>query len=92
MPAIKPIYDFVFTAHALIEMARRDITREDVRNVLANPEKMEMVREERAVYQAKLEMGEPPKLYVLRVFVDIDRKPPHIVTIYRTSKIKKYWR
>ena len=89
---VEPIFDFVFTNHALTEMARREISQEDVRTVLANPEQMEMVREGRAVYQAKLDMGEPPKAYVLRVFVDIDRKPPYVVTVYRTSKIEKYWR
>jgi len=73
-------------------MVRRKITQEDVRIVLANPEQMEMVREGRAVYQAKLEMDEPPKTYILRVFIDVDRKPPYIVTVYRTSKIEKYWR
>jgi hypothetical protein len=92
MPNFEPIYEFVFTDHALIEMARREIVQEDVRNVLANPEQMEMVREGRAVYQAKLEMGQPPKMYVIRVFVDIDRDPPYVVTVYRTSKIEKYWR
>jgi hypothetical protein len=63
-----------------------------VRAVLANPEQVEMVRDGRAVYQAKLGMGEPPKTYVLRFLIDIDRKPPYIVTVYRTSKIEKYWR
>ena len=92
MPNVEPIYDFVFTAHALAEMARRDITQEDVRKVLENPAQMEMVREGRAVYQAKLGVGEPSKTYILRVFVDIDRKPPYVVTVYRTSKIEKYWR
>jgi hypothetical protein len=62
MPNINPIHDFIFTAHALIEMARRKISQNDVGNVLANPEQMEMVREGRAVYQAKLEMDEPPKI------------------------------
>lgn len=92
MPSIKPIIDFVFTEHALIEMARRDISQEHVRNVLANPEQTEIVREGRTVYQAKYNMGEPPKVYILRVFVDIDGTPPHVVTVYRTSKIEKYWR
>ena len=92
MPNIEPILDVVFTDHALIEMARREITREDVRAVLANPEQMEMVREGRAVYQAKREMGQPSNTYILRVFVDIDRTPPYVVTVYRTSKIEKYWR
>jgi hypothetical protein len=92
MLSIEPILDFVFSDHALIEMARREISQEQVRNVLANPEQTERVREGRAVYQAKCDMGEPPKTYILRVFVDIDRKPPYVVTVYRTSKIEKYWR
>jgi hypothetical protein len=92
MPSIEPIFDFVFSEHALIEMARREISQEHVRNGLANPDQIEMVREGRAVYQAKYETGEPPKTYILRVFVDIDRKPPRVVTVYRTSKIEKYWR
>jgi len=92
MPNIEPILNFVFTDHALREMARRQITQEDVRTVLAKPEQMEMVREGRAVYQSRLEMGDPPKIYLLRVFVDIEHVPPFVVTVYRTSKIEKYWR
>jgi hypothetical protein len=92
MPDLNPIRDFIFTDHALLEMARREITRADVQAVLEHPEQTEMARAGRAIYQAKREMGEPSKTYVLRVFVDIDRKPPHVVTVYRTSKIRKYWR
>ena len=92
MPNIEPIFDFVFTDHALLEIARRNISREEVETVLAKPEQMEMVREGRAVYQAKYDAGNPLKTFVLRVFVDVDRKPPYIVTVYRTSRIEKYWR
>jgi Domain of unknown function (DUF4258) len=58
MPGIEPIFDFVFTDHALLEMARRDISQEHVRNVLANPEQTDIVREGRAIYQARYDMGE----------------------------------
>lgn len=92
MPGIEPIFEFVFTEHALLEMARREISQEQVRNVLANPEQTEIVREGRAIYQARYDIGEPPKTYILRAFVDVDRKPPHVVTVYRTRKIEKYWR
>ena len=92
MPDLAPIHDFIFTDHALKEMVRRAITQEDVKTILAKPEQTEMVREGRAVYQSKLGMGEPPKIYLLRVFVDINPKPPAVVTVYRTSKIEKYWR
>lgn len=36
-------------------------------------------------------MGEPEKYYLVRVFVDVDRDPAEIVTVYRTSRIEKYW-
>lgn len=42
----------------------------------------------RALLQAEKEHG----AYLLRVFVDVDRDPPDVVTAYRTSKIEKYWR
>lgn len=93
MPNLEPIHDFIFTDHALSEMARRQITEENVRTVLAKPGQMEMVREGRAVYQSRLEMGDPlKKTYLLRVFVDIDPVLTFVVTVYRTSKIEKYWR
>ena len=37
MPKPEPILEFVFTAHALKEMVRRDITEQEVQEVLANP-------------------------------------------------------
>lgn len=92
MSSLEGIYNFEFTDHALTEMARRQISEKDVKAVLANPEQTEMVREGRAVYQSKFEMGEPPKTFLIRVFVDIDPRPPYVVTVYRTSKIEKYWR
>jgi len=92
MPNIEPIHEFVFTDHALIEMARRQISEKDVKTVLAKPEQTEMVRDGRAVYQSRLEMGDSPKIYLVRVFVDIEPVPPFVVTVYRTSKIEKYWR
>ena len=87
-----PIRDFVFTDHALAEMARRDIAKEEVTAVLAVPGQVEEVRAGRIVSQARLEIGNPPKTYLLRVFIDVDFKPCRIVTVYRTSKVEKYWR
>lgn len=74
------------------EMTRRQISEQDVAKALAAPERTEEVREGRMVYQSRIESGEPPKTYLLRVFVDIDREPPEVVTAYRTSRIAKYWR
>jgi hypothetical protein len=75
-----------------MEMARRQISGTEVARVLAAPEQTDLVREGRAVYQSWITLGESSKLYVLRVFVDIDREPPEVVTVYRSSKLQKYWR
>lgn len=87
-----PITEYRLTDHALMEMARRQIAEVDVARVLSAPEQTEPVRPGREVYQSRLEFGDPLKIYLLRVFVDVDRQPPDVVTVYRTSKIKKYWR
>jgi hypothetical protein len=80
------------TDRARLEMARRQISAAEVGQVLAAPEHTECVREGRAVYQSRMERGEPPKTYVLRVVVDIDREPSGVVMAYRSSKVQKYWR
>ena len=92
MATIEPIKNYRLTEHAREEMARRQISQDDVANVLSAPEQTGFVREGRNVYQSRIEIDKPPQKYLLRVFVDVDRKPPEVVTVYRTSKIAKYWR
>jgi len=92
MAEVKPITGYRITDHARDEMVRRQITEAEVARVLAAPEQTETVREGRDVYQSRLPSGEADAEYLLRVFVDIDRVPPEVVTLYRTSKIAKYWR
>ena len=31
-------------------------------------------------------------MYLVRVVVDVDRRPAEVVTVYRTTKLRKYWR
>ena len=88
----EPIADYIITDHARFEMERRGLPDNAVRRVLGAPEQRMEVREGRVVLQALVTEGEPPKAYLLRVFVDVDRKPAEVVTAYRTSKIVKYWR
>jgi hypothetical protein len=88
----KSITTYRLTDHARLEMMRRQIREAEVESVLAAPEQTECVREGRAVYQSRLELGEPAKTYLLRVVVDVDRQPSEVVTVYRSSKVQKYWR
>lgn len=86
------LQNYKLTDHARWEMQRRSITEAHVAAVLAAPEQREEIRPGRCVYQSRLTFGEPPKVYLVRVFVDMDRDPPEVVTVYRTSKVQKYWR
>jgi hypothetical protein len=92
MADAKSITNYRITNHARDEMIRRQVTEDDVAKVLAAPEQSETVREGRRVYQSRLQLGEPPSTYLLRIFVDLDRRLPEVVTVYRTSKVAKYWR
>jgi hypothetical protein len=73
-------------------MERRGIAEADIARVLSVPEQSDRVRPGRVVYQSRIEYGEPGKIYLLRVFVDIDRQPAEVVTAYRTSRVDRYWK
>lgn len=92
MPKLSPIKNYRLNDHARFEMTRRQISDETITQVLANPDDTETVRAGRAVYQSQIEIGDPAKIYLIRIFVDVDRTPPEVVTVYRTSKVAKYWR
>lgn len=84
--------DYVITEHALFEMKRRGLSEKLVRLVLSSPEQRIDVRPGRVVLQSRIPMGEPAKTYLLRVFLDVDRRLAQVVTVYRTGKISKYWK
>ncbi|MGQ0593568.1 MAG: DUF4258 domain-containing protein [Gammaproteobacteria bacterium] len=79
-----------FSKHAEREIGRRGISRDIVQGVLAAP--AQKVPEHGAVvcYQSIVEIDQKP--YLVRVMVNETTAPPTVVTVYRTSKIEKYWR
>jgi hypothetical protein len=86
----EPVDDYRVTSHAMLEMERRRIDSTMVRGVLAAPEQRRRIRPGRDVLQSRIAFGD--KTYLVRVFVDVDRKPAEVVTVYRTSNVAKYWR
>jgi hypothetical protein len=88
----RSITTYRLTDHARLEMTRRQISEAEVESVLAAPEQTECVREGRVVYQSRIELDGPSKTYLLRVVVDVDRQLADVVTVYRSSKVQKYWR
>jgi hypothetical protein len=73
-------------------MSRRDRPEARIRSVLAAPEQRVTIRPGRVVFQSRRALGDPTVLYMVRVFVDVDRDPAEVVTAYRTSTIVRYWR
>jgi hypothetical protein len=83
---------YVIGDHARFEMKRRGIAEEEVEAVIASPEQVLGIRPGRVVMQSRVTVKSSSTPYLMRVFVDIDRDTPEVVTVYRTSKVLKYWR
>ena len=92
MTTCPDLQHYVLTEHACWEMQRRDVSETEVAMVLQTPGQREEVRPGRCVYQSRLRFRESPTEYLVRVFVDVDPTPAEVVTVYRTSKVAKYWR
>ncbi len=84
------ITEYVLTRHAEFEMQRRGIDKEVVQQVLSVPEQTIDVRPGRVVLQSRA--TQEGRVYLVRVFVDVERRPAEVITVYRTSKVSKYWR
>ena len=71
------------------EMAIRGISQAIVDQVLETPEQIVPASNGNKAYQSRIVFGR--KTFLVRVIVDEGRQPPVVVTVYRTSKIDKYW-
>lgn len=82
---------YKISRHAQTEMERRGIYLSLVESVLENPQQILLERDGRKVYQSKVDFGNG-KLFLLRVIVADDIDPNVVITVYRTTKVDKYWR
>jgi len=75
----------------LEELERRGIPKEKALSVLENPEQIVEEYGGRKAYQSRIEFKNG-KIFLLRVILEGETDPATLVTLYRTSKIEKYWR
>ena len=87
-----PMKKIILTDHALLQMHRRGIAEKDVKKIIRNPGQIEEVRSGRVIMQSCILKGKPEKEFLIRVIVDLSGDNYKVVTVYRTSKIDKYWR
>jgi len=83
--------DFVFSRHAQEQMIRRGIDYQTVLSVVSAPDQMIVDGNDSdiVIYQSKIK--ENGLLFLLRVFVNRNKQPSIIVTLYKTTKISKYY-
>ena len=81
---------FQFAKHVLEELEKRKIPQRLVEQTLYDP--AQKVQEVNGItcYQSRVEIN--GKTYLLRVMVNETMDPAVVVTVYRTSKVSKYWR
>ncbi|MBU1183363.1 MAG: DUF4258 domain-containing protein [Proteobacteria bacterium] len=82
---------FEISRHARNEMNRREIPENLVQTILQNPEQIVDEYGNMKAYQSLIG-SETGKNYLVRVIVNDTVEPEKVVTVYKTSKIKKYWR
>lgn len=82
--------NFVFSGHAKQELINRRIPQQLAEGALQNPQQKFPDSEDMVCYQSLVKFD--GKTYLLRLFVNETVDPSVVATLYRTSKIKKYWR
>jgi len=80
------------TEHARGEALRRQLSEDTVLAVARNPEQRLDARSGREIRQSRIVDPASGKLYLIRVVVEFEAAGETIVTVYRTSRIRRYWR
>jgi hypothetical protein len=83
--------EYRLSRHAQEEMRRRQIPEVWLDSVMTGPEQRVSEAAGKEVWQSRF-TAVNGRMYLLRVVIAIDKEPPVIATVYRTSKIEKYWR
>ena len=80
---------FELSLHAIEQMKIRGVSEEIIFEVLENPDRIDFESEGQLIYQ-KIVLFDGLKQYLVRVFVNSDKIPNLVKTVYRTSKLSKY--
>jgi hypothetical protein len=82
--------NYELSDHVREEIMRRRIPLAVVDSVLQNPQQKLTEHGDVLCYQSKIEINQ--KQYLVPVMVNETLTPAKVVTVYRTSKIRKYWK
>ena len=83
--------DVIFSKHAQEQMQRRSINYEHVLSTVLQPDQVIVDDEDTDITICQSLIKEDEQMFLLRVFVNKAKHPNVIVTLYRTTKIVKYY-
>ncbi|HSH40118.1 MAG TPA: DUF4258 domain-containing protein [Chthoniobacterales bacterium] len=79
-----------WTAHALDDLAARDISREDAELTIEKPDRVVEGRTPRVIHQRRYHDALLDQAMLLRVVIEETELERVVVTLYKTSKLDKY--
>ncbi|TAL70915.1 MAG: DUF4258 domain-containing protein [Bacteroidetes bacterium] len=79
--------NYILTEHASKKIKKRKISLNLIEEVIQNPQQI-LYQDDLLIYQSIVVFNN--KEYLLKIYVNQNVGPNKIVTVYMTSKIKKY--
>lgn len=79
----------IYSKHALEEINRRVIPKDIVDTIIKKPQQV-ILQNGFEILQSKVQLEN--KMFVIRVITKKQQDNIKIITVYKTTKIKKYWR
>jgi hypothetical protein len=80
----------IYSRHAEEQLKERKLSKNLVSRILAKPDQVLAGQKGRRIAQAIV--GEEGVEFLVRVVYEEEGDITEVVTVYRTTKIKKYWR
>ena len=81
--------EIVFSKHSLVQMQQRGIKIELAQSILDTPQQI-ILEQDKKIYQSIINFEDKGE-YLVRIFVNTIKQPNLVITIYKTSKIEKYY-
>ena len=82
----------IFSEHALFEIEFRKVIKEDIERLIEHPMQKIPAKRNRIIMQTKYNDHIENKEMLLRVIGEESENEFHVVTVYKTSNIGKYWK
>ena len=80
-----------YSNHAEEELVRRKISKKIIEQGVNEPEQILDFEDDIIIYQSIINFDNKKK-YLVRAVVSENKDSKTLITVYKTSKIKKYWR